>query len=213
MSLLDWFRGTRSQDESWSWRDIEKDDACRHALVWVWAAHSGTAARLSMELAAAPDSYKRKIEEEALRALRQAEPRLSKGTAIDALTTRRAPPLVRELAAWYLGEIGVRTRSQAVVQPLIDATLHDRSYEVQGRASEALRKCGEMAIDSVVDEARKGGYERRRLFYVLGEIGDQRALSVLKDLLEREPSLKAWIEDELAKVIQRIDAASGGSPA
>lgn len=208
MGLFSWFRSSGSKEEPLSWRDIENDEACRRAVTWIWAAHTGSAARLSMEFAVASDSHKQRIEQEALRALRQAEPRLTRRAALDGLASRKPSPMVRELAAWYLGELGLRTGSEDVVLPLIDAALHDPSGDVQGRASESLRKCAAFAIDPVLHEARKGGYERRRLFYVLGEVGDQRAVTVFQELLEREPSLKVWIEDELAKVIQRRDTAA-----
>ncbi len=95
---------------------------------------------------------------------------------------------VRREAAFALGEIG----DVRAVEPLIQS-LEDEDLEVRFEATDALEKIREPAVDLLLRALKVGNKDVRRLVaWILGEIGDSRAIKPLIQALNDEDSDVQW---------------------
>ncbi len=103
---------------------------------------------------------------------------------------------VRFRAVWELGEMG-----EAAVGALIEALVSD-DWVVREGAAKALVKIGESAVESLIKVLSHGDADgRRRVVWVLGEIGDVRAIEpLIKALTDKDIEVRRYAVGALGDI-------------
>ncbi|MDI6718784.1 MAG: HEAT repeat domain-containing protein [Methanomicrobiales archaeon] len=119
----------------------------------------------------------------------------------------------RARAAEILGEL----QNGLAIEPLVEA-LADSHASVRENAAEALRKFGDMAVDSLID-ALGDRSETKRSYAagILGRIGSEKAVSALIAALQDEnPDVRCYAGGSLSQIPAAVDslikALEGGNP-